>query len=508
MSTIETQLICNTFGGIRKKSSVFSNDLITASYLQNVELYDTGINGGIGIRTVKGNKSVCDMLSSDEKIIGIFSSVQKNNTYCFLYVENQTEGKIYRYDLKQGTLTLMRELLTPTGNSCGTDFAQGYSDLFIFSNGEDMVIIEMAADEQVKDFVVQDMDGRYVKGLGLVSYNNRLWIFSDNVLWYSVQSNIYDFATADSEKLTSSGYIEYGKKITAVIPYLKSLAVFFADCSIIISGEYPYSQTEESPGGCAGYNSLIFHGTELYFYDNIKQGIFSFKEIILGDKTLGDNIAKEIQSELYNIDNSKLNQIRTLSVVLSEKNEIWLLLPTNDNYTKILIFDYLHGEWLLRKSQKIYSINIINGILYSGSKGKLLQEYSSETFDGEFIESFYYCTPFNLGSETTLKVLKLPPRVALEGTNYSNTFYVRYIKNYDTSKHPKTKLIKSKFGSFLFWDIGRWDINYWASSILRFIKKLPTANFKALEIQFYTSNPAHSFCIKSIEFSKIKVKQI
>ena len=508
MSTYTTQLICNTFGGIRKISSVFANELITASDLQNVELYDTGVNGGIGIRTVLGNKVICDLIPEDEKIIEIFSSVQTNTTYCFLYTENEIEGKIYRYDLKQGTITLMRELLTPTGVACGTDFAQGYSDLFVFSNSEDMVIIEMAADEQVKDFVVQDMDGRYVKGLGLVSYNNRLWIFSDNILWYSVQSNIYDFSTSDSETLTSSGYIEYGKKITALTPYLKSLAVFFADCSIIISGEYPYSQTEESPGGCAGYHSLIFHGTELYFYDNIKQGIFSFKEIILGDKTLGDNIAKEIQSELYNIDNSQLNQIKTLSVVLSEKNEIWLLLPTNDNYSKILIYDYIHGEWLKRKSQKLYSINVINGIFYSGTKGKLLQEYSSETFDGEFIENYYYCTPFNLGSETTLKVLKLPPRVALEGTNYSNTFWVRYIKNYDTSKNPKTKLIKSKFGNFLFWDIGFWDINYWASNILRFIKKLPTANFKALQIQFFTTSAAHSFSIKSIEFSKIKVKQI
>lgn len=132
MATIETQLICNTFGGIRKKSSVFSNDLITASNLQNVEMYDTGINGGIGIRTVKGNKSVCDMLDTDEKIIGIFSSVQKNNTYCFLYIENQTQGKIYRYDLKQGTLTLMRELLTPTGVAAVLISAQDYSDLSYF----------------------------------------------------------------------------------------------------------------------------------------------------------------------------------------------------------------------------------------------------------------------------------------------------------------------------------------------------------------------------------------
>lgn len=509
MTTTNAKLISNTFGGIRGVTSTFNDTIITASDMQNVELYNTGINGGVGIRTMLGNKSISKDLPDDEKIINIFESTQLGKKYIFIHTENSIEGKIYRFNFENGNVTLMRDLLGITGFSCGLDFAQGDSDLFIFSTSEEMLIIEMNSDEQVIDYLVEDIDGVYLKASGFASYDSRLWLFNKNKLWYSVQNNIYDFKTSDAELKTSSGYIFYGKTITAITPYLGSLAIFFFDSSIVLSGEFPYSQSEESPGGCANQNSFVFHGTELYFFDYSKKGIYSFKQVVLGDKTLGNNIAVEIQNELFNIDFEKLKNIRALSVMLSQKNEIWFLLPTLDeNYSTILIYDYIHNEWIKRKSQKIYSIAIVNDFLVSGShNGKILLEYSGQTFDGSFIEHFYHCTPFNLGSETTLKVLYFPPRVAVEGSNYCNSFYVKYIKNYDTSR-PKIKLIKSRFGRFLFWDIGFWDINYWASNILRFIKKLPSATFKTLQIIFYTTNQAQDFCIKSIEFSRIKVKQI
>ncbi|MBQ2644120.1 hypothetical protein IJG14_00930, partial [bacterium] len=150
--------------------------------------------------------------------------------------------------------------------SCGLDFAQGWSDLFVFSTGEEMFSIQIGANPEIVDMNnLVDKENRTVKGLGLINYDSRLWVFKGNILWYSVQENIYDFHTSDYEVKTSSGFNEYIKNITAITPYLGSLAIFFKDSSILLSGEYPYSQTDESPGGCASYNSLVFHGTELYF---------------------------------------------------------------------------------------------------------------------------------------------------------------------------------------------------------------------------------------------------
>ncbi len=110
----------------------------------------------------------------------------------------------------------------------------------------------------------------------------------------------------------------------------------------------------DSPGGCSSYGSLVFHGTQLYFYDNTKKGVFSFLQVVNGDKTLGENIALDIQDELFVIQAAGLDKIKALSVVTSERNEVWFLIPDLDaNYSRILIYDYLRRAWVKRKCQKL-----------------------------------------------------------------------------------------------------------------------------------------------------------
>jgi len=342
-----------------------------------------------------------------------------------------------------------------------------------------------------------------------MQYDGRLWLFEGNILRYCVQNNIYDWATSDATVATSAGFIEYTKAITTIHLYLGTLAIFFKDSSIQLQGTYPYSQGEESPGGCAGTHAIVFHGTELYFYDDTKKGIFSFSQIVLGDKTLGKNIAEEIQNELLNVDSNRLNEVYALSVVLSDRNEIWWILPTTDeNYSIILIYDYLKREWIKRKSQKINCAIVYEGTLYSGSNsGKILNEYNSNTFDGEYIQHYYYCSPFNFGAMNTLKVLMFPPRTFLD-LPYINNFYVKYIKNFNNFKKPKVKYIKAKYKNFLIYGVGYWGVNYWASKATNAVGKFPTSNFKILEIQIYTENASQNFAIKNIEFSKVKIKQV
>ena len=511
MATKITSLKCNRFGGIRRINAVFSDEIITASDVQNVELFNTGINSGVGIRTSKGHIAICNAIPSNERIINIFESVQNNITYCFVHTENNSVGRFYLYDFISQTVTLKKDNLTLTGKSCGLDFAQGWNDLFVFSTGQEMFSIQIGANPEIVSMNnLVDMENRSVKGLGLINYDNRLWIFNGNVLWFSVQENIYDFATSDSEISTSSGFIEYIKNITAITPYLGSLAIFFKDSSILLSGEYPYTQTDESPGGCANYNSLVFHGTELYFYDDTKKGVFSFNQVVNGDKTLGGNIALDIQQELCGIDSNKLKDIRCLSIVLSDRNEIWFLIPTREpDITTIMIFDYIHKEWIKRKCPNVTCFNIVNNTLLSGGDtGKIYEEYKSDTFDGTYINSFYKCTPINLGIDNTLKILYFPPRVTVDMT-YSGSFWVRYIKNYDMFKAPKVKKIQIKpMKDALYYDIGNWDETYFPLKELNSIYKLPSATFKTLEIQLYCYSQDESFSIKNIEFSKIKVKQI
>nr|DAX39333.1 MAG TPA: stabilization protein [Caudoviricetes sp.] len=515
MSTV-TQLICNKFAGIRRQNAMFNENAITAQDMQNIELYFTGTNGGVGIRTMKGNISINNSLEGSEKIINIFESTQNEQTYFFVHTETETQGKFYRYNQNLNVLELKKSGLSVTGVSQGFDVQQGWSDLFFFTNGEEMFTIEIGKKDdsnnlaEIKDMVLYDRDSRQVKGLGAALFANRLWIFNKNILWYSMNTDIYDFSTSDAEWETSAGYIETLKNITAIHCYLDSLAIFYEDSSELLSvSSGTISRSDESPGGCAGVNALVFHDTDLYFYDHTKKSVFSFKQVINGEKTLGENVAIEIQEELLKIDINKADNIQALSVFLSERNEIWWILPTADeNYSTILIYDYLKGEWVKRKSQKINAIRVIDGVLYSaGNDGNILEEYNSNTFNGEYIEQYYNCSPLNLGADNTLKVLVFPPRVSFD-LPYSNNFYVKYIKNYNTFKKPKIKYIKSKVKNFLIWGVGLWGINYWASKATNAVGKFPNATFKILEICIYTTKLTENFAIKNMEFSKIKVKQV
>ena len=189
----KTSLICNSFSGINRSNSVFSSSVITASDIQNVELFSTETNSGVGIRTANGNISVCDLIPEDENVINIFESIQKTKSHFFVHTESNSEGKIYLFSPLEHKLDEKVNGLSVTGKSCATDVTQGWSDLFVFSNSEEILSIELEkTDEQGNpDEVVfmdlTDMDGRKVKGLGVVIFAGRLWIFDKQVLWYSVQ---------------------------------------------------------------------------------------------------------------------------------------------------------------------------------------------------------------------------------------------------------------------------------------------------------------------------------
>lgn len=510
----KTSLICNNFSGINRNLSQYSSSIITASDMQNVELFSTENNSGVGIRTANGNIAISDSIPENEKVINIFESIQKAKVYFFVHTESSSEGKIYLFNPETKELILKVSNLSITGKSSATDVSQGWSDLWVFSNSEEILSIEIDNyDEsgnldEITMMNLLDMDNRQVKGLGLVVFAGRLWIFNNQILWYSMQENIYDFQTSDAELATSAGYIEFVKNITAIYPYLGSLAVFHSNSSSLIvldEEKHIFYKSYDSPGGCAGVDSLVFHGTELFFYDDTKKGVFSFIQVINGDKTLGENIALNIQDELFGITNSNFDKIKAISVVTTDRNEVWFLLPSeNEKYSTILIYDYIHKAWIKRKSQKINTIRVINGKLYSAGK-KIYEEYNSNEFDGEFIEAFYKCSPLNLGVENSLKILSYPPKITMN-MYYSNDFYIEYTKNYNSLTTKNRHIVSKTLKNVLYFDKDFWDLTIFPHEKINVIKRLPSSYFKTLQMSFYTKNANQNFCINNIEFGKIKIK--
>ena len=606
--------ICNRYGGIRKKNAQFSEKIITCSDMQNVELFFTGVNNGIGIRTCKGNKGLIS-LPENERVVNIFQSVQNGATYFFVHTINNESGTLYLYDIATNQLITKISDLSKQTVSSACDYKQGYDDCLIFCNkgdylykiqlnktvtayqvkyndtigyvsaggtgslvagtvvysdtkleniyktiktvyevkyndstgytditgtkddyvsentniykntelteiltvsqGNDYKYTENTSvdydftytnyvDKEVSVLNFNEAENRPIKPNFITSFDNRIFGAIDNRLHASMQQNIFDWATGDVDKPTSAYYLEFSKEITAITPYLTSLAVFFNDSSLLVKGSYPQLQvTEESPGGCASYKSLVFHGTDLYFYDNSKKGIYSFQQVILGNKTLGKDIAIEVNDYFDTIDGSRLEDLKFISYVADDRNEIWVLLPTTDeNHSTILIYDSIKNEWIKRRCKKVYSVEIVNNTLFSGGK-KIYQEYINDDFDGEFIQNYYNCTPFNLGSNTSMKILYLRPRMSV-AFPFINEFYVKYAKNFNTFKKPKIKKVKSKFKNYLIWGKGYWNINYWSGKTVNTIIKLPNVSaFKSLDISFYTTNSKENFAIRNMEMNQV-----
>ena len=163
-------------------------------------------------------------------------------------------------------------------------------------------------------------------------------------------------------------------------------------------------------------------------------------------------------------------------------------------------------KWVKRKSQKINCFATINDIFYSAGED-IYEEYSGSDFNGEFIQSYYTCSTVNLGSDNTVKIFYYPPRVTLD-LEYDNRFYVKYQKNYDTLKPAKVRYIAADgIKNVLYWDIGRWDVGYYPPKVLNAIAKLPPAMFNTMDITFFNTQQGEEFCIKTLECSRIKVKQ-
>ena len=70
-----SSLFCNNFSGLNRSSSIFSSSVITASDIQNEELFSTEINSGVGLRTSSGNIEVSALIPTGDKDMNIFDSV-------------------------------------------------------------------------------------------------------------------------------------------------------------------------------------------------------------------------------------------------------------------------------------------------------------------------------------------------------------------------------------------------------------------------------------------------
>lgn len=507
MATSLYPQIYDKFLGIREYNGVNSNGAISAIDALNVDLYNSDIGSGIGIKSTYGNKGIYN-LPAGYKIVDIFVSQQSNSIFDFIYAENDTKGTLF-YANSINNPTLIIDNLPLTGEANGITMTSSAYDVFVFTNGEKQYSICFEQEEKVKEIAAVDYLGRQVKWLAMWEWSGYLVVASSYGVHASHQNDIYTWNDNPQDK-ADSWYIDFSKKVTAIVGFSAGLFIFTeTDVTRLLGNPNTSNSSLElvSMNGTLSHNSFTIHDTYLFFYDPKQKNIYYMQITDTGQTRPNGPIAKEVQSYF----NNRITKFKMCSCIYNGNNEIWCIVNE-----KILIYDYSKQEWLRREQQKLNTVCLSdNRVLTGGDKGIVYFEKINIDFNEEFFPSEYRTTFVNMGSNSNLKKQKTPLLICLND-NEVNDFWVELTVN---NKQKNPKRVKITFNQEAVYgddteiepipNNETFDVAYYADDnpySKRIVEISTPQTWYTLGVKFYTNQKGQGFAINSVELKNIKVK--
>lgn len=510
--SVEPQIF-QSFKGIRELNGVNAGGEISALECDNVELVQTEIGSGIGIKTMDGNSALYT-LPDGYKIKGIFASLQEGTTYRFIYAENDTKGVLFYINvLRQPEIII--DNLTITGECNGLTMTSSAYDVFVFTNGEEVKTVcftgDVAYGDRVKSISAIDYQGRSLKWLSMTEWNGFLVVASQYGVHSSHQNDIYTWNDNPQDK-ADSWYINFSKKVTAVFSYTRGLYIFTGEDITFINttpNDTENAVQETTAGvGCFSYTSVVKHDLGLFFYDNHQKNIYYIQNIDSGQTRPAGPVAREIQSHFNDVQTFKM-----FSCIYNNRNEVWCLINNS-----IYIYNFVLSEWVQRTEQRINTLCLIkNDVLSGGEDGKVFVENINILFDGQFYPAVYQTSFINLGSNSNLKKQKTPLLLVLND-HYRNDFWVQLTVN-NKDKNPKQIRVKGSGGGVyaasednqdeIIPDNQKYDYAVYAgyNPYSKKVVEISTPQtWYTMSIKIYTTTPGQGFYINSMELKNIKAK--
>lgn len=543
-------LIFESFKGIREYNGIAAGGMISAISSYNTELFASDIGNGTGIKNMPGNVAIYNLPPGVEPL-GIWESTQEGIAYTFIYGENSTNGILY-YISNGQVSELINNLPLSDGKQCNAiTMTSTAFDVFVFTNGKIAKTICFTSDITAYEDFIKNYDNNYLiisesaKNIGIIAtlhpkdplytddyveflamcdWNGFLVVASKYGIRASNQANLYIWNdNPDPADLTTSWYIDFSKKVTAIFGFTGGLYIFNQD-SISFLNTTPNDTaksllTTSAGNGCMNYTAICKHDLFLFFYDQNQRNIYYLSATDTTGQTKPTGpVAREIQSHFQKVDLMKM-----FSCVYGERNEVWCLI--ND---EILIFDYINKEWTIRKEQPInYASLIDNHVFTCAQNGKILVENKNNDFDGGYFPSFYQTTFINAGSNSNLKKQKTPLLITVND-NYINDFFVQLVINYK-EKSPKTvKLNYINGGIYAVEDDdsiytqletnNKYAFENDTGTIIGAIYPVENSYSKkvieistpqtwySISVRIYTENSLQGFYITSMELKNIKAK--
>lgn len=441
-----------TFKGIRTRNGIAQSGTISATECKNVDFAPSAYDAGVVIRTSRGNYVHCALTGAgyaNYNIIKGFEFESEGTKYLLLYIESATKGVLVKYDSTNGITDILGTSynLSVTGQANGITMLDGAYNTFIFTNGIDYYAY-CPDGSTVKQKLNPQYDGNAVTGLALCEQDGSLVIgCNEGVVLASRKGDITDWDYSTPSDTNKAWYQLFGKKVTAVVPYIDALLVFTEEDSTILSGNMSDSTTavraDASLGGCMSFESWCKHDKYLFFYDNRQKNVYYYMQNDYGQKVLGEPIAPEVQKFFNNV-----TRLQMVSYIGNNRSEIWIL--TNEN---TLIYDYFIHEWGERdypNTQTIGSYFVFDNDVYSTGGKKCFKEKAGDMgmFDGVYQPSVYAMQLINLGSYSNMKEMEFQPLLSVT-QDFNNTFVLDCVID---GKKLKTKNLKMYFQGAIWAD--------------------------------------------------------
>lgn len=360
-----------------------------------------------------------------------------------------------------------------------------------------------------------------IRGLAIQYYNGRLWIGTDNGVFYSgvgeyngwdIKLNdagvIYSIYNDSSEVKALGLYSDY-------MLIHKEFNTYILNCSgdsttIQVS---PYSNVS-----CDSQQSWIVSNTKYFVYSREHMDIYPLTQrTVFSDKYIGDAITAKVRDVFQNLRENEPENIFCVS--LPKKRYMIFYMPMVDQIGSGygLIFDWQTKTFLVRRVPQEITIafNFNNEVYLGTSDGLVLKEFIGSTFNGEPIVAYYKSPWFDWSDGYTQSFAEFAIELA---DDFTNNFYIRTFK--DGVSPFEDRIIDSDMlsGEALTWDgvYGQelkdnetvWDDDEWVSSGFNHIRMLlPNNVFDKFQLELGTNSLGQGFAIYGYQFRRIETEE-
>lgn len=361
-----------------------------------------------------------------------------------------------------------------------------------------------------------------IRGNAIQFYAGRLWIGGENGLFYS---GVGEYNGWDAY-LNDAGHIpeEYNdtSEVLALGLYSNFMLIHkrFNTYMLTLSGSIesmsiqPYSNIT-----CNSQQSWVVSNTKYYVYSKEHMDIFPLSQrTIFSDRYLGEAITNKVRNIFQNLNDNETKDIFCCTLPRKRWMLFYMPMITGLGSNYVLIYDFQTKSFISRQlpneQQVTIAFNFNNNVYVGTYNGKVLKEFTGNTFDGENIKAYYKSPWFDWADNYTHSfsefVISLSPDV-------NNNFKLRTFKDGGSEYESRVIDDQSLITNGLIWDgdthiennYTLWDNDVWTSGRFTSIRMLlPNNVFEQFQLEIYIDGEDNQgFAIDGYSFRRIETDE-